>query len=87
MCLKRAGALFRAHLTQCMQELGYELCKVDPDLWMKLERRPEDGFKYYSYILCYMHDILCIHHDKLNEYVPLKPSSVGSPDMYLGTKL
>ena len=40
-----------------------------------------------------MDDILCIHHDpddvlnKLNEYVPLKPRSVGSPSMYLGTKL
>ena len=25
--------------------------------------------------------------DKLNGYLPLKPGSVGSPDIYLGTKL
>ena len=40
-----------------------------------------------------MDDILRIHHDtddvlnKLNRCVPLKHGSVGSPDMYLGTKL
>ena len=38
-------------------------------------------------------DILCIRHDpdnvldKLNEYMPLKPSSVWSMDRFLGTKL
>ena len=48
---------------------------------------------YYTYILCYVDDILCIYHDqdnvlnKLNMYLMLKPGSVGSPDMYLDTKL
>jgi hypothetical protein len=48
---------------------------------------------YYAYILCYVDDILCIHHDpmsvmnKIHGYLPLKPSSVGDPDIYLGTKL
>ena len=46
-----------------MQELGYQSCNADPDLWMKAEYRPEDELKYYSYILCYVDDILCIHHD------------------------
>ena len=42
---------------------------------------PEDKLEYYSYILCYVDDILCIHNDqdnvlnKLNGYVPLKPGS------------
>ena len=60
---------------------------------MKAQYRPEDKLEYYSYILHYVDDILCIHHDpddilsKLNGYVPLKPRSVGSPDMYLDTKL
>ena len=70
--------LFWAHNAKCMQELGYELCKADPLLWMKPETRPEDKFEYYSYILCYVDDILCIHHDpddvsnKLNHCVQLK---------------
>jgi hypothetical protein len=48
---------------------------------------------YYAFILCYVDDLLCIHHvpmsvmKEINGYLPLKPSSVGSPDIYLGAKL
>ena len=34
--LKSAGASFRAHLAQCMQELGYQSCDTDPDLWKRM---------------------------------------------------
>ena len=76
-----------------MWELGYQSCDANPDLWMIAKYRLEDKFEYYLYILCYMYDILCIHHDpddvldKLNKYMPLKPSSVRSLDMYLDRKL
>ena len=66
---------------------------MGPDLLMKAQFRPKDKLHYYSYILCYVDDILCICHDtddvlsKLNGYVPLKPGSVKSPNMHLGTKL
>jgi hypothetical protein len=49
--------------------------------------------RYCAYILCYVDDILCIHHNpmsvmnKINGYLPLKPSSVGDPDIYLCAKL
>ncbi len=48
-----------------MRQLGYESNKADPDLWMKVCMRdtrngPE---KYYSHILVYVVDILCIHND------------------------
>ena len=91
--LKSANASFMAHFTHCMWELGYHSCDADPDLWMKAQYRPEDNVQYYSCILCYVDDISCSHHDpddvlnKRNGYVPLKPRSVGSPDMYLGKKL
>ena len=55
--LKLAGASFRSHLAKCMKSLGYESCKADPDLWLKPEIRPNDGVKYYSYLLCYVDDI------------------------------
>ena len=42
--VKSVGASFGAHLVQCMQELGCDQCKADPDLWMKPETRPEDKF-------------------------------------------
>ena len=56
---------------------------------MKPEYKLEDKLGYYSYTLCYVDDILCIHHDpdnvwnKLNDYVLLKPGTFGSFDMYL----
>ncbi len=91
--LKSAGAVFRTHLSSFMRQMGYTSCKADPDLWFKAETRPVDNFKYYAYILCYVNDILVMHHDsmtildKINGYMPLKPSSVGDPDIYLGAKL
>ena len=30
--LKSAGAAFRSHLSKCMESLGYQSCKADPDL-------------------------------------------------------
>ena len=91
--LKSAGASFRAHLAQCMQEFGYCSCNSDPNLWMKAQYKPENKLEYYSYILCHVDDILCIHHDpdnvlnKLIGCMSLKPGSVGSPNMSLGMKL
>ena len=46
-----------------MKSLGFKSCKADPDLWLKPEIIPEDGVKYCSYLLCYVGDILCIHHN------------------------
>jgi len=91
--LKSSGAAFRAHLASFMRQMEYTSCKADPDLWYKAETRPSDGSRYYAYILCYVDDILCIHDDpmtvlnRINDYMPLKPGSVGDPDIYLGAKL
>ena len=74
-----------------MSGLGYSPCLADPDLWYKEQVR--DGQPYYAYILVYVNDILCIHHDPMpvlkdiDVYMKLKPTSVGGPKMYLGAKL
>ena len=52
--LKSAGAAFRSHLVRCKKSLGYDSCKADPDVWLKPLVRPEDGVKYYSYLLHYV---------------------------------
>ncbi len=89
--LKSAGVAFRSHLANCMRQLGYESNKANPDLWMEVCTRdtgsgPE---RYFSYILIYVDDILCIHDDpdliltQINKYFPLKPDSVGEPYVYL----
>jgi hypothetical protein len=91
--LTSTGAAFCMHLASFMRQMGYTSCKADPDLWYKAETRPADNFRYYAYILCYVDDILCAYHDPLsvlnliNGYMPLKPSLVGEPDIYLGAKL
>jgi hypothetical protein len=90
--LKSSGAAFRAHLAGCMRDMGYVSCPADPDLWLK-EQTDRKGRRYYSYILCYVDNLLVIHHnprrimDKINGFLPLKPDSVGPPEMYLGAKL
>jgi hypothetical protein len=63
--LKSAVTTFRTHLASFMCQMGYTYCKPDPDLWFKAMTRPEDNFKYYAYILCYVDDILMMHHDPM----------------------
>jgi hypothetical protein len=60
---------------------------------MKAETRPDDGVLYWAYILIYVDDILCVHHDpgsplaKLDEYLKMKEGSIQVPTFYVGTKL
>ena len=75
-----------------MLYLGYKPCLADHDIWLNPEVR-EDGVEYYSYILCYINDILGVHHnarpdlDRIDQFMKLKEGSVGDPDIYLGIKL
>ena len=91
--LMSSGSSYRAHVAQCIWELGYCFCNANFDLWMKAQYRPENRLVYYLYIFCYVDDISCIHYhsddvlNKLNGYVLLKLRLVWSPDMCLGTKL
>jgi Reverse transcriptase (RNA-dependent DNA polymerase) len=88
--LKSAGASFSNHLAECMRTIGYLPCKADGDLWYKPMVRPEDGFKYYAYMLLYVDDVLHINHDaqkvlfELDHYFMMKKGSVADPDIYLG---
>ena len=47
--LKSAGAAFKSHIARCMESLGYQSCKTDPNLRIKQDIREEDGIKYYSF--------------------------------------
>jgi hypothetical protein len=53
----------------------------------------DDGFKFYEYVLIYVDDILCISDnsqellERIDKYFPMKPNSIGKPDIYLGAKL
>ena len=64
--LKSAGASFGKHISDCMRTMGFEPCKADPDLWFRPATRPDDGFKYYEYVLLYADDCLAISHDAIS---------------------
>ena len=72
--------------------MGYRPCLADPDLWLK-KQTDRKGNHYYAYILCYVDDLLVVHHnpkrvmDRIDSFLPLMPGSTGSPEMYLGAKL
>jgi hypothetical protein len=91
--LKSAGAVLRNHLAESMKHLGWHPCHTDRDLWMKAETRPDDGVLYWAYILIYVDDILCVHHDpgspmeKMDEYFKMKEGSIQVTTLYLGAKL
>jgi hypothetical protein len=91
--LKSAGAAFRNYLAECMKHLGWHPFRADRDLWMKAETCPYDGVSYRDYILIYVDDILCVHHDpgspsaKLDEYFKMKEGSIQFPNFYVGAKL
>jgi hypothetical protein len=54
---------FELILLPLCAKMGYASCKANPDLCLKDMTRPEDIVRYYAYILCYVDDIPCIHHD------------------------
>jgi hypothetical protein len=80
--LKSAGAAFRNNLASCMDHLGWKPCLADRDLWMKEATRPDDSMKYWAYILIYVDDILCMHHDPwtslahIDKYFKMKAGSI-----------
>ena len=61
---------------------------ANPDLWLRPSVNPE-GFEYYEYILCYVHDVLCIYHNprnstkKIQGNFKLKDDKIEPPDVYL----
>ena len=90
--IKSAGTAIRNHLADCMRVLGYKSFLADHDLLYKAAV-DLDGDKYYSYILCYVDDILVVHNDampimkKINKFFLLKTDSNCDLNIYLGAKI
>ena len=91
--LKSSALQFRNHLASTLgNHLGFKSSLADPDLWYKPETSPQ-GFKYYSYVMVYVDDILIVSKDpsrymkQIQEDFTLKPSSIGVPKSYLGADI
>ena len=91
--LRSSGARWRDHLANTIRTLGFKACTADPDVWMRPNTRPSDGFKYWEYILVYVDDLLVVSHDaqsvmdRLSEHYTLKAGSVRPPQEYLGSDI
>ncbi|HSN67417.1 MAG TPA: reverse transcriptase domain-containing protein, partial [Fusibacter sp.] len=87
-----ACADYRSAVSDCMRHLGWTSCLADHDVYYMKCTRPDDGFEYYAYMLLYVDDVLCIHHDamsqiaRLDKYFTMK-KPYGDIDMYLGAKV
>ena len=57
---KCAGRDFWHHLRNCMELLGFESSRADPDVWMRASVRKDGVTKYYEYVLLYVDDCLVI---------------------------
>ena len=90
--LRSSGARWRDSMAQTLRDGGFESCLADRDVWMRKNCKP-DGTPYWEYVLCYVDDILVFSHkpkevmDYLAGKYTLKPGSIVSPDIYLGTKI
>ena len=60
-----------------MSGLGYKPCLADTYIWLNPEVS-DDGVEYYSYILCYVDDILVVYHnarsalDQIDQFINLR---------------
>ena len=88
--LKSASAAWRHHFFQSItQHLQYKSTIANPDVYYKAHSR-EDGSRYYSYLIIYVDDVLCIDVKpaatikKISNIYRVKTESVKIPDIYLG---
>lgn len=91
--LPGSGNAWRAALADVLRNhMGFTSSLADPDVWYKAETKA-NGDTYYSYILCYVDDVLLIHEtpkklmDMLESVYPLKSDSIGQPMVYLGANI
>ena len=90
---KTAGRDFWNHLQSCMHHLGFESCKVDPDVCMRAAKK-KDCTEYWEYALLYTDDVLVISErgdqflrNELGKYFEVKEESIGPPKIYLSGKM
>ncbi len=88
--LKSSGAEWKKSFASYIKHtLGYEPCVGSDDNVYLKAMKDKDGNEYYSYLVVYVDDVLCIHKDPdevlriINrDYALKEPPS--APDMYLG---
>ena len=88
--LKSASAAWRSHFSDTITKvLGYSPSYADNDVYIKARIR-SNGSSYYSYLIIYVDDVLCIDAnpkeviDRIASVYRVKENSVEEPKRYLG---
>ena len=90
--LRSSALQWQKHLADNLRyDLGYSPSLADNNVWLKQCHKP-DGERYYSYILCFVDDLLCIHLEPDSILSPLKgfykmKHEPSMPSMYLGSDI
>ena len=87
---KLSGRDFWHHLRICMEHLGFDSYRDDPDVW-QITATTTNGEEYYEYVILYVDDCLVISHKpeaiirkEIGKHFKLKDESIGPPSQYLG---
>ena len=87
--LKSSGQEWRTHFAQMLESMGFKSSYADPDAWFKAGVKP-NGEEYFSYLLVYVDDLLCIdcnprqYMDQIEKSFKIKEGSIEQPRVYLG---
>jgi hypothetical protein len=91
--LKGSGQAWRSFLADTLKNtLGFTSSYADPDVWYKAATK-KDGTKYYTYLLIYVDDVICIDEhprkyiEQIGEVFKIKEGSAGPPTVYLGANI
>ena len=90
--LRSAGATWHRTFAAVMDDMGFEACKADRDVWMRAATKA-DGTEYYEYILVYTDDLLAISEnprkllETIGEAYPLKKGSIVKPTILVGATI
>ena len=90
--LRSSALQWQRHLADNLRyDLGYTPSLADNNVWMKRCYKG-NGDSYYSYILCFVDDLLCVHQNPdpilttLKSFYKMKHDP-GVPKMYLGSDI
>ena len=87
--LKSSGQAWRTHFTQTLEKIGFKSSFADMDVWYKPSVKAS-GEEYYTYLLVYVDDLLCIderprkYMDMIKRDFKIKEGSIEPPRVYLG---
>ena len=89
--LKTNANAWCTHMCSALKDTEFEHSLANNDFWLKKDAKGDVIF-YYSYFLVYVDDIRILSKDpriyveSLSKHYYINESSIGTPDLYLGTQ-